>query len=156
VRPYFFYPGVQEVAFEVKCPIHGPRFEPWSEWRFRPEFLNEEHQMLEREYEVGGMWPRDTEQYRNAWNASFRDGRWPAKEIELEGGTWQLPYAPDGRLLDWHNASSLPPWKRVQTHTLEDHQLADAVKTQPATCKEKERNRDQEARMLLEEFGCAS
>src|SRR3974390_27288 len=154
-RPYFFYAGVQKVAFQVKCPVHGDRFEPGSEWRWQDQYRDEEHENLLREYEVGGLWRLDSENYRKAWNANFRDGGWPVEEIVIEGRTWLLPRSAEGDLIDWKNASSAPPWKRVKAYTLEDHRLAEGQPSEPSRVAKpiKRSKYTDEERRLIEEFG---
>ena len=144
--PFFFYCGVEEIAFRVKCRIHGDRFVTASS-----SFMDDLH----REFEVGRLWHVDTEQYRKAWNASFSAGSWPVEQIEIEGRTWLLPRSPEGQLLDWKNASPLPPWKRIKAFTIEDHRTDTGTpESLPRKITIKDQSKYEEARRLIEEFGC--
>jgi hypothetical protein len=76
--PFFGFPIEQEIASEVKCPLHGDRFQPMfhlyvPKWR--------------RDNEQSVRWFRLSEQYHKAWYAGFRLDLWPAEEEEAEDKT---------------------------------------------------------------------
>jgi hypothetical protein len=102
--PYFLYPGIEELASSLKCPLHGDRF------RYS-QALDADASAID--LEVGWVWRHASEQYRKAWNATFQDSAWPTEEIQVLGRKWLLPRNPQGELMDWQNASPLPPWKRA-------------------------------------------
>jgi len=76
-QPSFNWPLEGDIAFKLKCPVHGDRFK-WpiffiyvSKWsRERAEILRQ----------------RRSRQHKRAWEASFPPHLWPAEE-ELTGDT---------------------------------------------------------------------
>jgi hypothetical protein len=156
-EPFFLYPGLQQLAFQVKCPFHGDRFVNAKEFEIGMEFEGCDP----RELEVGFYWRHADEQYRKAWNASFTGGSWPVEEIVQAGRTWLLPRSPEGELMDWENLPDTAPWKRVKAYTIETHDLSER-ETGPVEntitgtgAKRRARSpKDEEALALLEEFGC--
>jgi hypothetical protein len=123
---FFLYPGVQQVAFQVKCPLHCDRFVNAKE--FDSGMMVFEG-IDSREVEVGYRWRHRSEQYRKAWNASFTGASWRVEEIALAGRTWLLPRSPEGELMDWQNLPDTAPWKRIKAYTIETHHLADEQPT---------------------------
>jgi hypothetical protein len=76
-QPCFAWPIEEQIAAQLKCPLHGERFKP-------PQFFVYVAKWL-REKLPGFLWSRHSEQYRKAWFASFPSGSWPAKENETDG-----------------------------------------------------------------------
>jgi hypothetical protein len=111
--PFFLYPGIRELAFRLKCSLHGDRFQPAS-----AEIPGDDPSRID--LEVGWTWRHASEQYRKAWNATFQNSEWPTEEISVEGRIWRLPHSAEGKLLDWKRVSKAPPWKRVHARTLGD------------------------------------
>jgi hypothetical protein len=78
-QPVVGFPIELEIAFRVKCPVHGKRF-------MYPRFFVYVSQWLREK-----LWShlrRHSEQYRKAWNASFPAELWPAQEELLDGQTF--------------------------------------------------------------------
>ncbi len=65
----------------LKCPLHGDRFQLYPHL-FTPDWL--------REREIK-RWPRHSEQYLKAWNASFPRNLWTIQEVAVAGRCWLLP-----------------------------------------------------------------
>jgi hypothetical protein len=82
--PFFLYPGIRELAFRIKCSLHGDRVQPAS-----AEIPEDDPSRID--LEVGWTWRHASEQYRKAWNATFQNSEWPTEEISVEGRTWRLP-----------------------------------------------------------------
>jgi len=77
--PYFGFPIEQEIAFRVKCPLHGNR---WK-WTFHRLYVSKWlREAFERKRET--LSP----QHRKAWAASFPPNLWPAEEEETEEGIY--------------------------------------------------------------------
>jgi hypothetical protein len=89
--PSFLYPGIEELASSLKCPLHGQRF------RYS-QALDADASKID--LEIGWVWRHASEQYRKAWNATFQDSSWPAEEIQVLGRKWLLPRSPDGELME--------------------------------------------------------
>jgi hypothetical protein len=74
--PFFGFPIHGEVAFAVKCPLHGDRFK----W---PCFF-----MYVSKWVRVNIWDHmkanHSSQYQTAWNASFPPELWPAEEVLAE------------------------------------------------------------------------
>jgi hypothetical protein len=143
--PFFFYEAVREIALRVPCSVHGQRTAKEASYNT----LDDQR----REWETGCWWPRDSEDYRRAWNASFKNGPWPVEEIELNGRSWLLPRNERGELLDWKNASALPPWKMISARTIESLEITTNPSPRTRSMQLSEL-RDFEAEAILEEFGC--
>ena len=80
--PFFVFPVFEAIAFKIKCPLHGDRFQLYPRL-FTPDWL--------REREIKKGWPRRTEQYLKAWNASFPRDLWTIQEVVVAGRCWLLP-----------------------------------------------------------------
>ena len=77
--PYFGFPLEQEIAFRVKCPLHGNR---WK-WTFHHIYVSTWlREVFERKRETLST------QHRKAWAASFPPSLWPALEEETEEGVY--------------------------------------------------------------------
>ena len=77
-EPPFFGLGFEmELAFRVKCPLHGDRFKPCFPIYVSPWL---------REKLWSHLWTQHSEQYRKAWFASFPPDLWPAREEATEAG----------------------------------------------------------------------
>jgi hypothetical protein len=148
--PFFLYPGIRELAFRLKCSLHGDRFQPVP-----AEVPTDDPSRVD--LEVGWTWRHASEQYRKAWNATFQNGEWPTEEISVEGRVWRLPHSAGGRFLDWKNVSSAPPWKRVHARTLGDDTIRkdrELEKEPKSRAGRVQRTRNLEAENLLEQWGC--
>ena len=80
--PFLIYPVLEAIAFKIKCPVHGDRFQLYR-LAFIPDWL--------REREIKYGWPRRSEQYLKAWNASFPRDSWTIQEVVVAGRCWLLP-----------------------------------------------------------------
>src|SRR5438105_12254679 len=80
--PFFMYSVLQEIAFKVKCPMHGNRFQLFPHLFVADRF---------RELEIMRGWPQRSEQYRKAWNASFPHELWTVHEVLAAGRSWLVP-----------------------------------------------------------------
>ena len=92
--PFFGLAIEQDIAFQVKCPLHGDRFKPGmhiyvSNW------------LREKE---GPRRQKLSPRFQQAWAASFPPDLWPAEEETTETGTYL-------RLKD---GSRLPVWEKNQ------------------------------------------
>ena len=90
----FSWPLEQQIAFTVKCPVHGDRFRPKG-LLYVSKWLRDK-----RGYFLG---KRKSAQYRKAWSASFPSELWPGEEektddgkifLKLKDGTSLLVYEP--------------------------------------------------------------
>ena len=148
--PFFLYPGIRELAFRIKCSLHGDRFQPV------PEQVPEDDPSR-IDLEVGWTWRHASEQYRKAWNATFQNSEWPTEEISVEGRIWRLPQSAGGGFLDWKNVSSAPPWKRVHARTLGDDTICkdrELEEDPKSRARPVQRTRNIEAESLFEQWGC--
>jgi hypothetical protein len=147
--PFFLYPGIRELAFRLKCSLHGDRFQPAP-----AEVPGDDPPRID--LEVGWTWRHASEQYRKAWNATFQNSEWPTKEIFVQGRLWHLPQSAGGGFLDWKNVSSAPPWKRVHARTLGDTSRNDGEPQEEAKsgARRVQRTRNLEAEKLFEQWGC--
>jgi hypothetical protein len=75
--PEFGDAGDEQIAAELKCPLHGERFKPRTFHIYMAKWLREKLPKL--------LWSRHSEQYRKAWFASFPRELWPAEEDETGG-----------------------------------------------------------------------
>lgn len=73
------FPIEEEIAFLVKCPLHGDRFRRRDFWVYKSKWLREKTAIW-----VG----RQSTQYRKAYEASFPSYLWPAVEEDTEEGTY--------------------------------------------------------------------
>jgi hypothetical protein len=88
--PFFCFPVEEEVAGEVKCPLHGERFQH----RFHiyvAKWYREKSAKILRD--------RLSAQHQKAWLASFPPALWPAEEEETEDGRVFLRLKDGTRLL---------------------------------------------------------
>src|SRR5689334_14992309 len=69
-RPCFHFPIEEQIAGQVKCPLHGERFKP-TFFIFVAQWLKEKRERL--------LLTHHSAQYRRAWAASFPDELWPAQ-----------------------------------------------------------------------------
>jgi hypothetical protein len=74
--PFFGLLIEEQIAAEVKCPLHGERFKTPRFHVYVACWLREKLWKL--------LYSHHSEQYRKAWNASFPPELWPAEE-ELSG-----------------------------------------------------------------------
>jgi hypothetical protein len=88
--PFFVVTIEEEIASQVKCPLHGERFKP----RFHiyvARWLREKQPSL--------LWTLHSEQYRKAWFATFPPDLWPGQqECTAEGVFLVLK---DGSRIPW-------------------------------------------------------
>jgi hypothetical protein len=148
--PFFLYSGIRELAFRVKCSLHGDRFRAAL-----AEVPRDDSSRID--LEVGWTWRHASEQYRKAWNATFQNDEWPTQEISVEGRIWCLPQSAGGGFLDWKSVSSAPPWKRVHARTLGDDMSRKDKQLQEedeSRARRIQRTRNLEAEQLLEQWGC--
>ena len=75
--PFFVFPVFEAIAFKIKCPLHGDRFQLYPRL-FTPDWL--------REREIKKGWPRRTEQYLKAWNGVFHATYGPSRKWWLRDG----------------------------------------------------------------------
>ena len=75
-QPSFYWPIEQQLAAQVKCPLHGQRFRP-AHFVFVAKWLREKRERL--------LQTHHSEQYRKAWIAGFKSELWPAEEVLLDG-----------------------------------------------------------------------
>jgi hypothetical protein len=67
----------EQIAAEVKCPLHGDRFKTPRFHIYVAKRLREKLWRL--------LYSRHSEQYRKAWFAGFPPELWPAEEDESDG-----------------------------------------------------------------------
>jgi len=89
-QPSFCFPIEEEIADQIKCPLHGQRFRHQlhiyvSKWY--------------REKSAEVFRQRMGKQHQKAWLASFPPDLWPAEEQELEDGTIFLRLKNGSRIL---------------------------------------------------------
>ena len=75
--PFFGFPIEEQIAAEVKCPLHGDRFKTPRFHIYVAKWLREKLWKL--------LHSRHSQQYIKAWIASFPDELWPAEEDESDG-----------------------------------------------------------------------
>jgi len=78
-QPFFVFPIEGDIAFFVKCPLHGDRFR-WPRFYSYVAKWCREKEPLRRQ--------RLSAQYQKAWAASFPSDPWPAEEEDAEEGTY--------------------------------------------------------------------
>jgi hypothetical protein len=98
--PFVSFEIEEDIAFLVKCPLHGDRFRRTEFWMFKPVWLSEKTAIW-----VG----RQSAQYQKAYAASFPADLWPAVGEVVNGvpclrlkdgtrldmhGRWTSPHAP--------------------------------------------------------------
>lgn len=98
-QPFFGFPVEGEIAFDVKCPLHGDRFK-WPVFRLYVPGWRREKEPLRRQCLSA--------QYQKAWAASFPSDLWPAQEEETDEGTYLR--LKDGTRLLAHEFA----WKKEQ------------------------------------------
>jgi len=78
-QPRFCYHVMEDIAWRLKCPLHGNRFKLFFRRLFLPDWhrdaLDEQGKTL-------------SPQYQKAWAASFPPGLWPAAKEESEDGRY--------------------------------------------------------------------
>ena len=95
-QPIFTFRIEADMAFLVKCPLHGDRFVRPTFFLYRAKWAREKTaQSVEQR----------CEKYRKAWAASFPSDLWPAEEEEEEGGDVIYLRLKDGTRLLAHEAS---------------------------------------------------
>jgi hypothetical protein len=106
-QPFFVFPTVGDMAFLVKCPLHGDRFK-WpvplmyvAQWRFKNELVRRQ---------------RFSVQYQKAWATNFPPHLWPAEEENTEEATY-LRLKDGTRLLAYEFASKKKKGPESQTST---------------------------------------
>ena len=77
--PSFGFPIEGDLAFAVKCPLHGDRFK-WPIFFIYVAKWRRESEPLRRQ--------RLSAQYQKAWAASFPSDLWPAEEEKTEEGLY--------------------------------------------------------------------
>jgi hypothetical protein len=90
-QPGLSFPILGDVAFRVKCPLHGDRFVWPRPYLYVPKWLREKEPILRQ---------RLSAQYQKAWESSFPADLWPADEeqdelglyLRLKDGTRLLAY----------------------------------------------------------------
>jgi hypothetical protein len=87
--PFFGFPIEQELAAQIKCPIHGKRF------RSRPHIYVAKWRRQGEKARRKRLSP----QYHKAWDASFPTDLWPAEEEEAEDRSIFLKLKDGTRLL---------------------------------------------------------
>jgi hypothetical protein len=75
--PFFGFLIEEQIAAEVKCPLHGDRFKMPQFHVYVAKWLREKLWRL--------LSSHHGEQYRKAWLASFPSELWPAEEDETNG-----------------------------------------------------------------------
>lgn len=87
---------MEDIAFLVKCPLHGDRFK-YNRNRF---FMYKSEWLREKLF----LWvERQNPQYRKAFEASFPSHLWPAVEVETEEGLY----------LRLEDGTRFPAWGRL-------------------------------------------
>jgi hypothetical protein len=97
--PFFGFPIEGDIAFAVKCPLHGDRFK-WPRFFIYVARWRRENEKMRRQ----GL----SAQYHKAWTVSFPPHLWPAVEEETELGTY-LHLRDGTRILAYEYA-----WKKRQ------------------------------------------
>ena len=75
--PFFGFLIEEQIAAEVKCPLHGDRFKTPRFHIYVAKWLRAKVWRL--------LSSHHSEQYRKAWFASFPPELWPAEEDETDG-----------------------------------------------------------------------
>ena len=78
-KPFFGFPLEGDIAFAVKCPLHGDRFK-WPIFFIYVAKWRREKEVRRRQ----GL----SAQFQKAWEASFPSDLWPAQEEKAEEGTY--------------------------------------------------------------------
>lgn len=99
-QPFFGFPIEEDIAFLVKCPLHGDRFR-WPRFCLYAAKWRREGELVRRQ--------RLSAQYQKAWAASFPSDLWPAEEEETDEGTYLR--LKDGTRLLAHEFA----WKKNKT-----------------------------------------
>ena len=86
----FSWPLEQQIAFALKCPLHGDRFRPMG-LIYVSKWLRDKQQYF--------LAKRKSAQYRKAWAASFPLDLWPGEEEDAESGETFLKLRDGTRLL---------------------------------------------------------
>ena len=93
----FSWPLEQQIAFALKCPLHGDRFRPMG-LLYVSEWLRDKQQYF--------LAKRKSAQYRKAWAATFPLDLWPGEEEKADDGKMFLKLKDGSRLLVFE-----PIWK---------------------------------------------
>ena len=93
----FSWPLEQQIAFALKCPLHGDRFRPMG-LLYVSEWLRDKQQYF--------LAKRKSAQYRKAWAATFPLDLWPGEEEKADDGKIFLKLKDGSRLLVFE-----PSWK---------------------------------------------
>jgi len=80
-EPSFGFLIEGDIAFLVKCPLHGDRFQwPQQHNVYVPSWMREN---------IRQGWPAQrSPQYRKAWASSFPSDLWPAEEESVQGSLY--------------------------------------------------------------------
>jgi len=78
-EPFFGFPVEGDIAFAVKCPLHGDRFK-WPKFYIYVAAWLREKAAVRRQ--------RLSAQYQKAWAASFPADLWPAEEESTDDGIY--------------------------------------------------------------------
>jgi len=74
--PFVGFEIEEDIAFLVKCPLHGDRFEQKQYWIYKSAWLRPK---------AARFVASQSAQYQKAYAASFPTDLWPAIEEEFEG-----------------------------------------------------------------------
>jgi hypothetical protein len=97
--PFFGLAIEQDIAFQVKCPLHGDRFKPGMHI-YVAKWLREKQERLRQNRSA---------RFQKAWAASFPPDLWPAEEEKTDTGTY-LRLKGGSRLTVWEeNQPTTPP-----------------------------------------------
>jgi hypothetical protein len=89
-QPSFGFPIEGDIAFQVKCPLHGDRFQ-WPQFEIYVPIW-----MRQKIWQI--LLNRKNAQYRKAWGASFPSNLWPAEEESTQKTIYLL--LKDGTRID--------------------------------------------------------
>ena len=89
-RPVFGFYVLREIAFKVKCPLHGDRFTADRLFLYVPKWLRERDVLRRRDL---------SPQFQKAWAASFPPDLWPDPHEEVEEGEDTFLLLKDGSRL---------------------------------------------------------
>lgn len=76
-RPFFGSEFEQDIAFRLKCPLHGDRFEKQFMGIYVSQWLREKERL---------RIPKMSARFQKAWAATFPQNLWPAEEEATDAG----------------------------------------------------------------------